>query len=148
MTEYLKISDNKIYSFENELTTSEFQDFQNGLLNGTYVRDFVEPESPNALQIAIENEKNSYIHKRKEDGINAFFYLMSELRLLSIANSYPREVNKFIERKLKNVRDEVCLGQWISAREYLDEVIVEGYLTQELYDRVKNTIDTYIATNY
>ena len=100
------------------------------------------------FETMLVDEVNFYINKRQNDGVRAFFNLMAELRLFSLQNGLPRAVNKYIERKLKNVRDEVCLGQWISAREYLDEVIVEGYLTQELYDRVKNTLDTYITENY
>jgi hypothetical protein len=100
------------------------------------------------FQVMIASETDFYINKRKNDGEKAFFELMAELRLHSLQNSLPRAVNKYIERKLKTVRDEVCLGQWISAREYLDEVVVEGFLTQELYDRVKNKLDTYIAENY
>lgn len=96
----------------------------------------------------IYAETVNYLYKRKVDGEKAFFELMAELRLNSLANSLPREVNKYIERKLKNVRDEVILGQWLSAREYLDEIVVEGYLTQALYDRVKDKLDTYIAENY
>lgn len=95
----------------------------------------------------IDEEHFIYL-KRTEDGKKAFYELMSELRLNSISNNLPREVNKFLERKLKNVRDEVCLGQWVSAREYLDEVTIEGYLTQEFFDRVKNTLDNYISLNY
>lgn len=100
------------------------------------------------FETMLAQEVEFYINKRQNDGVKAFFNLMAELRLMSLQNGYPRAINKYIERKLKQVRDEVCLGQWISAREYLDEVVVEGYLTQELYDRVKNTLDTYIAQNY
>lgn len=100
------------------------------------------------FETMLAQEVEFYINKRQNDGVKAFFNLMAELRLFSLQNNLPRAVNKYIERKLKNVRDEVCLGQWISAREYLDEVVVEGYLTQELYDRVKNTLDTYIVENY
>lgn len=100
------------------------------------------------FETMVADEVNFYINKRQNDGVRAFFNLMAELRLFSLQNNLPRVVNKYIERKLKQVRDEVCLGQWISAREYLDEVVVEGYLTSELYNRVKNTLDTYIAENY
>lgn len=96
----------------------------------------------------IYRERMLYMHKRMVDGQVAFFGLMSELKKNSEDNNLPRSINKFIERKLKNVRDEVFKGQWISAREYLDEVIVEGFLTIELYNRVKDTLDTYIANNY
>jgi len=100
------------------------------------------------FETMVADEVNFYINKRQNDGVRAFFNLMAELRLFSLQNNLPRVVNKYIERKLKQVRDEVCLGQWISAREYLDEVVVEDYLTSELYNRVKNILDTYIAENY
>ncbi len=93
-------------------------------------------------------ETLKYMSKRRLDGEQAFFGLMAELRLHSLQNDLPREVNKYIERKLRDVRDEVLLGQWISAREYLDEVVVEGYLTIELFNRVKDTLDNYILENY
>jgi hypothetical protein len=104
------------------------------------------PESKATDPVFLEAEK--YEYKRAADGVKAFYELMAELRLNSLMNGYPRAVNKYIERKLINVRNEVCLGQWLSAREYLDEVIIEGYLTQALYDRVKDKLDTYIAENY
>lgn len=97
---------------------------------------------------AISDRSSLYRQKRVIDGQQAFYSLMSELAVTREQNNLPREINKFIERKLKNVRDEIVLGQWISAREYLDEVVVESYLTQELYDRVKSTLDAYIAENY
>lgn len=97
---------------------------------------------------SIINEALLYSNKRAIDGQKAFFELMAELRLNSIQNNYPREVNKFIERKLKNVRDEVILGQWLSAKEYLDEVTVESYLTQQLWDRINLKLTTYIDENY
>lgn len=100
------------------------------------------------FETMVATETSFYINKRKNDGEKAFFELMAELRIFSLQNNLPRAVNKYIERKLKQVRDEVCLGQWVSAREYLDEVVVEGYLTTELYNRVKNKLDTYIAENY
>lgn len=96
----------------------------------------------------IQNEALIYENKRALDGQRAFYLLMSELKQNSEVNSYPRAINKFIERKLKNVRDEVINGQWISAKEYLDEVTVESYLTQELWDRINLKLTTYIAENY
>jgi hypothetical protein len=64
----------------------------------------------------IINEALLYSNKRALDGQKAFFELMAELRLNSLQNNLAREVNKFIERKLKNVRDEAIVGQWISAK--------------------------------
>ena len=95
----------------------------------------------------IEEEKIKY-DQRVVDGKDAYLMLMAELRLTSKQNNYPREVNKFIEEKLELVRSQVVSGQWISAREKLDLVVVESYLTQELYDRIQLKIDTYISENY
>jgi len=97
---------------------------------------------------AIIDEALFYENKRAIDGQRAFFELMAELRLNSVQNNLPREVNKFIERKLKNVRDEVILGQWVSAKEYLEEVTIESYLTIDLYNRIMNKLNTYITENY
>jgi len=95
----------------------------------------------------IYEEKLKY-DQRKKDGSDAFLMLMSELRIYSKENNLPREVNRYIEDKLEFVKSQVIEGQWISAREKLDLVIVEGYLTQELYDRIQLKIDTYILENY
>jgi len=95
----------------------------------------------------IENEKINYI-KRVVDGKDAFLNIVAELRLFSIDNNLPREVNKEIEQKLKQVRNEVVLGQWKTAREELDLVIVEGYLNQAFFDRIKKKLDDYIEENY
>lgn len=96
----------------------------------------------------IENEALFYENKRAYDGTKMFFLLMAELKLNSEANNLPRSVNKFIERKLINVRNEVCFGQFKSAKEYLEEITPESYFTQELYDRIFLKLTTYIAENY
>lgn len=96
---------------------------------------------------AIELERARY-DKRCIDGQSAYLMLMAELRLNSITNNLSREVNKEIEEKLESVRIQVVSGQWISAREKLAMVQVGGYLTQELYDRIKLALDNYIAQNY
>lgn len=95
----------------------------------------------------IVEEKRKY-DQRVIDGQNAFLSLMAELRLYSIANSLPRAVNRYIEDKLELVKSQVIEGQWVSAHEKLDAVIVEGFLSQELYDRIKNTLEAYILTSY
>ena len=95
----------------------------------------------------IEEEKIKY-DQRVLDGQDAYLMLMAELRITSKQYNLHRDVNKFIEEKLELVKSQVINGQWISAREKLDLVIVEGYLTQELYDRIKLELDTYISENY
>ncbi len=87
--------------------------------------------------------------KRKQDGIMAVAQLMSELKLNSEANGYPRAINKSIEEAFKDVTyNLVSLGWWISAKECCELVVVEGYVTQTLYDRIYSTICNYIIANY
>lgn len=95
----------------------------------------------------VSEEKLRY-DQRVKDGQEAYLMLMAELRLKSKQENLPREINKFIEEKLEFVKSQVINGQWISAREKLDLVVVEGYLTQELYDRIQLKLDTYISENY
>lgn len=95
----------------------------------------------------IELEKHRY-DKRVTDGQSAYLMLMAELRLNSITNNLPREVNREIEEKLESVRIQVVSGQWISALEKLQAVQVGGYLTQQLYDRIQTSLTEYIAANY
>lgn len=95
----------------------------------------------------IEEEKLKY-DQRVKDGMDEYLMLMAELRLNSIANNLPREVNKYIEEKLESVRIQVVSGQWWSALEKLETVVVESYLTQELYDRIYLKITTYISESY
>lgn len=140
------------------LATNSVQDFTGVNINGDQVQVLgLTIMNEAALDAAVANhtgvdllkqEIELYINKRMQDGLKAFVSLMAELRLYSMANSLPRDVNKYIEEKLRKVRNEVILGQWVSGKEMLDEVVVEGYLTQELWDRVNTVITDYIAANY
>lgn len=95
----------------------------------------------------VGDEKLKY-DQRVIDGQNAYLSLMAELRLTGIANGYPRSVLRGIEDKLELVKSQVVDGQWVSAREKLEDVVVESPLSQELYDRIKDTLETYILTSY
>lgn len=95
--------------------------------------------------ILIEAQK---YEKRQLDGRNEVNNLMSELRLNSIANSYPREVNKSIEDAFAKVTSNILIGWWVSAQEECLLVPVGGYVSQELHDRIRTTIENYIAENY
>lgn len=95
----------------------------------------------------IELEKYRY-DKRTKDGCDAYLTLIAELRIYALENNQDRSVNKEIERRLEMVKSQVCMGQWISAKEYLQEVEISGPLTQELWNRINNTLTNYITTNY
>ena len=73
---------------------------------------------------------------------------MSELRLNSLENDFPRIVNKTIEDEFMKVTEAVERGWWITAKEECEIVVVGGYVSQELYDRIYLTITNYILENY
>ena len=86
--------------------------------------------------------------KRQRDGLQSLNLMMAELRLNSIQNNYPREVNKSIEEAFSGVINAIQLGWWVTAKEKCELVVVEGYITQDLWDRIYGTITNYIAANY
>lgn len=96
---------------------------------------------------AIKIESRIYI-KRIADGRKMSRDLMSELRVNSKALNLPRAVNKEIETKLEKVKLNIDRGWWVTAKEELDLVVVDGFLTQDLFDKVNLTITNYIAANY
>ena len=99
---------------------------------------FVDPNT-----LAIFNEKLKY-NQRRTDGVGAYLMLASEFRL----SGNLRATNKAIENKLRQVRDELINGQWISALEELETVNTSVHFTQELYDRFHLSLSTYITNNY
>lgn len=103
--------------------------------------DFISSVNP------VELEKFRY-DKRVKDGCDAYLNLMAEMRLFAQANNQDRSINKEIERRLEMVKSQVCLGQWISAKEYLLEVEISGPFTQELWDQINDMITIYITNNY
>ena len=99
------------------------------------------------IEVKIHNEFLMY-EKRRNDGLIALNKLMSELRLLSKMNGSPREVNKSIENAFDKVTKNIMIGWWITAKEECELVPVGGYVTQELWNRIYNTINSYISENY
>ena len=53
-----------------------------------------------------------------------------------------------IDTKLKNVKDSLRSGDWITAQTYLGNVVVEGAFTQSMKDEYNNEITDYINNNY
>jgi hypothetical protein len=86
--------------------------------------------------------------KRQRDGLQSLNLMMAELRLNALQNNYPREVNRSIEEAFAEVINSIQLGWWVTAKEKCELVPVAGYVTQELWDRIYNTITNYIAANY
>lgn len=124
--------------------------FEISVVNGALKeKEHIEiPAVKTPLEEAIDVESDIY-RKRLKDGQDAVRNMMSELRLNSQANNYPRSVNKAIEDAFKGVSDALSIyGWWVTAKEELDEIVVSEVVTQEFWDRINLVITTYIAENY
>lgn len=129
-------------------TTQLYQDYVVYISNGGVVEE-IESTTQEVLEIeakkALENETIMY-KKRQCDGVSVYAEISAEFRLAKLSGVLTEEQHGAIEAVLIPVRNEVLAGQWISAKQKLEEIgIVIG---SELYNRLHNQITNYIAENY
>ena len=105
----------------------------------------IEELQQKAILEAKKNETELY-KKRQIDGVNAYAEISAEFRLAKLSGMLSEEQHGAIESILIPVRNEVLAGQWISARNILEEIGVS--IGAELYDRLHNQITNYINENY
>ena len=128
-------------------STPQFQQYLNDkdVVGVTYVQatqeelDFLESKK------VLENETIMY-KKRQCDGVSAYAEISAEFRLAKLSGVLTEEQHGAIEAVLIPVRNEVLAGQWISAKQKLEEIGV--VIGAELYNRLHNQITNYIAENY
>lgn len=84
-----------------------------------------------------------------EDGIALFESVRADLVISYQSGSIDEDDIYHIEHSLEQVITKLIRGDWMSAKnEMINQVTVSGALTQELYDSILNSIETYIADNY
>ena len=116
------------------------------LVDGVVVESITQAEiDTNLMSNALKNEAELY-KKRQLDGINAYAEISAEFRLAKLSGVLSEEQHGVIESVLIPVRNEVLAGQWISARNILEEIGVS--IGVELYERLHNQITNYINENY
>ena len=98
------------------------------------------------LATMLTHEFEKY-QQRKEDGINAYLLLSAELRLAKIGGVISNEAHRAIETALEPIRAEVVLGQWIGAKEKLEE-LGDYIIGEQMYQKLYNIITNYISTHY
>lgn len=85
---------------------------------------------------------------KEKDGKRYYNKKRSEL-VAKINNAEITSEDAFtIDTKLKNVKDSLRSGDWITAQTYLGSVVVEGAFTQVLKDEYDAEINDYITNNY
>lgn len=93
----------------------------------------------------ILSETQKYL-KRQSDGMQMYFSITAELRVLQSQGAITREQNRAIEDALNPVRDEIVLGQWRTALEKLEEIgLAGGIVSQTMYDRFHLIISDYLS---
>ncbi len=89
----------------------------------------------------------SYVQK-SSDGVVYYNQKRSEL-VESIIQGIRTSAEAFeIDGKIKDVKDSLLTGDWITAQTYLGLTVVEGAYTQALKDEFATEIQEYIDTNY
>lgn len=128
-------------------STAEFQTYleDKDIIGFEYVsateRELAEIESKRLLK-----EETEMYRKRQCDGVTAYAEISAEFRLAKLSGLLTEEQHGAIEAILIPVRNEVLAGQWISARQKLEEIgIVIG---SELYNRLHTQMTNYINENY
>jgi hypothetical protein len=116
------------------------------LLNGQIVEGATPEEIAQIqMQQVLKNETEMY-RKRQCDGVLAYAEISAEFRLAKLSGLLSEEQHGQIEAILIPVRNEVLAGQWISAKQKLEEIgIVIG---ADLYNRLHTQITNYINENY
>lgn len=99
----------------------------------------------NQQKQVLANETEKY-KKRTQDGINSYAEISAEFRLAKLSGVLTEEQHGAIEAVLIPVRNEVLAGQWISAKQKLEEIGV--VIGADLYNRLHTQITNYIAENY
>ena len=97
-------------------------------------------------QESLTSETEKYI-QRTQDGENAYAKISAEFRLAKLSGGISEEAHAVIESTLIPVRNEVLAGQWISGLREL-ESIGSGIIGIDLYTRLLNQFNDYIAANY
>jgi len=105
------------------------------------------PKTAEELQQEYLDSETEKYRQRTKDGANAYAKISAEFRLAKLSGGISEEAHAVIESTLIPVRNEVLAGQWISGLREL-ESIGSGIIGIDLYTRLLNQFNDYIAANY
>ena len=127
-TKYLKVKVQDTWTTENQST---FDSLLDSLVGYDVVIQLMD-----GYEIKEKDGKRYYNKKRSE--------LVAKINAAEITSA-----DAFvIDTKLKNVKDSLRSGDWITAQSYLNASTVEGAFTQDLKDEYNTEISDYITNNY
>jgi len=130
---------------EDERYGEKYKDEVNNVFT-CYVEQIPPKTAEELQQESLNSETEKYI-QRTQDGANAYAKISAEFRLAKLSGVISEEAHAVIESTLIPVRNEVLAGQWISGQREL-EVVGSGIIGIDLYNRILNQFNDYIAANY
>jgi hypothetical protein len=105
--------------------------------------------TPNVfISDTIEEDIQSGYYTRELDGREYYRHMRAYLLKSISSGVYTREEGDEIDVKLEKVIGKILTGDWVSASNRLNEVVVEGSFTQEYKDMILSDINSYINDNY
>ena len=98
-----------------------------------------------------EELKRLYIglyNQRGQDGVDYFDDFRASIMMDIIAGTYT-EIEVFnLETHIKNLQDEVILGNWLTAQNTNSNLALSGIYDQAMKDEIQTYIDDYVLNNY
>lgn len=94
----------------------------------------------------IEKEELLY-RKRIEDGKKAVAKISAEFRVSVIVGQTNEKERQSLEILLEPVRREILAGQWVSAKNILENIGMNA-VGEQTYKKLLTEIDNYINENY
>lgn len=93
------------------------------------------------------NEEYARYQQRIRDGQDAYAKASAEIRMSKLQGDIDQTIHELIENTLEPVRNELYMGQWITARKKL-EAIGPTIIGQSLYNDYHTRLTDYIDQSY
>jgi len=91
--------------------------------------------------------KTQYV-SRSEDGLNYYNNFRTD-RYIDIINGVYTDTQVFeLENHLKDLGIEIVSGNWLTAKNTIENLSISGIFTQIMKDEITAFVDTYILDNY
>lgn len=115
-------------------------------VNNKWVEALTVEEIENTIKATTLAQETRLYVQRIEDGKNAYAQISAEFRLAKLNGVITEAQHGAIEDILIPVRNEVLAGQWVSAKQKLEEI--GNVIGVDLYNRLHKQISDYISINY
>lgn len=97
--------------------------------------------------LLLECTKRTY-KQRESDGKEYYNGLRSQLYLDIVNGTYTPAEAFALEQHLKDVKENIVTGNWLTGQSICSALPLSGIFTQELKESIMLDIDTYVNNNY